>query len=141
MKSGIKLNDVGYGVFVFMGLLVLLSFGNCFAASTQQSSVGAQYSSVTSRSDVVILGKSENYLISENDRFMFNSGTTFKSLNSKYELKRLIDLPVPCVVNLSYIKYYKTTELEPFPAGTKVLKNVSFVKKSNADVSQIPVFD
>ena len=60
-----------------------------------------------SKLDVILVNRSENYLIFEDDEYLFNDETGVSSLNPDYTIQQVRELPVPCRVNLRYIKIFR----------------------------------
>lgn len=89
-----------------------------------------------SRADVLIIDKFEDEVASDSSRFLYTQATEVSSLNPDYKIDSINALPVPCLVNLKYRVYSQYTESEPYPPGTKILKQIKLLKVLDGSVNR-----
>ena len=127
----VRLRNPAYiAVVFFLLMLVVIVFpAVCVADEVMSDPSEIQRSFRYSQTDVVLQKITENIMIVNDERYVFNPQTSVDSDHPDSPIERISEIPYPALVSIVYQTYSQRTEDVPYPPGTKVVQRITFLQR------------
>ena len=127
----ITTNKINYFSPQILFCVLFMSFGFLSSAFAGEGTVlpEKQVSYVHYETNLVLEKVIENTVIISGEKYIYTHNTHLAYKDQRTQKVGFSKIPIPCLVDLVYRQYAITTEAEPFAPGTRILENLTIIKK------------